>query len=85
MSCAGYSMKRFRLMDRRARRLMVLAFFLLLAGVILPFLMAIRVLESTFTLNFLSYIVSVSGLFIGIIGIAMYVGDARNKDDWHDY
>jgi hypothetical protein len=74
-------------MNSQSYRLFVIAVILLVIGAALPFLMAIRVVESTFFLNFLSYIASVTGLFLGFIGIAMYVGDARrkNKDDWHDY
>ena len=72
-------------MDRRPRNFIIIAFFMLLAGAVLPFLMVIGVLESTFLLNFVVYIVSVVGLFLGVIGIAMYVGDARRRDDRHDY
>jgi hypothetical protein len=74
-------------MNTQSYRLFIIAVILLVIGAALPFLMAIRVLESTFFLNFLSYVASVTGLFLGFIGIAMYVGDARrkNKDDWHDY
>jgi len=42
-------------------------------GVIIPLLMVIRVLESTFLLIFGSYGISVAGLFLGIIGVAQYV------------
>jgi hypothetical protein len=66
-------------------KFMIAAFFLLLIGAVFPFLMMIRVLESTFFLNFISYIASVSGLFIGILGIAMYVGKTKNKEKKHDY
>ena len=66
-------------------RFMVAAFFLLLAGAVLPFLMMIGVLESTFFLNFFSYTASAAGLFIGILGIAMYVGKTKKQDSMHDY
>ncbi|HMS00619.1 MAG TPA: hypothetical protein PKK96_03320 [Anaerolineales bacterium] len=46
---------------------------LMLAGIILPFLMVIHVLESTFILNFFSWGVSVAGLAFGTIGFALYV------------
>ena len=46
---------------------------LVLAGVILPMLMMFHVLKSTFFLNFLSYGVSIGGVFMGILGAAMYV------------
>ncbi len=45
---------------------------LMLAGIVLPFLMVIHVLESTFVLNFFSWGASVAGLAFGTIGFAMY-------------
>lgn len=52
--------------------LLVVAFFLLLLGFILPFLMMLQMIPSTFFLNFLAFISSVVGLFVGFIGIAVY-------------
>ncbi len=72
-------------MNRQPRWMIIIAITLLVAGAVLPFLMVIGVLESAFFLNFLTYIASVVGLFLGFIGIAMFVGDARREDDWHDY
>ena len=66
-------------------RFIILAVFLLLIGAVLPFLMVIRVVESSFFLNFVSYIASVGGLFIGVLGIAMYVGKTKNEKKMHDY
>ena len=66
-------------------RFIVAAVLLLLVGAVLPFLMVIQVLESSFLLNFISYIASVIGLFIGIIGVAMYVGKTENEKKKHDY
>lgn len=63
----------------RAWKLILLGFLLCLSGVVLPFLMVIRVLESTFFLNFLSYTASILGLFLGIIGAAYYVRENRQK------
>ena len=60
------------------RFLLALGVFLMLLGVILPFLMVIQVLESTFFLNFLSWGASVAGLAFGTIGFAMY--SKRGKD-----
>jgi hypothetical protein len=45
---------------------------LMLLGIILPFLMVIHVLESTFFLNFFSWGASVAGLAFGTIGFATY-------------
>jgi hypothetical protein len=50
----------------------VLSILLQVTGCGLPFLMVIRMLESTFFLNFFSWGASVSGLFLGIIAIANY-------------
>ena len=54
------------------RLLLVLGLTLMLLGIILPFLMLIHVLESTFFLNFFSWGASVAGLAFGTIGFAMY-------------
>jgi hypothetical protein len=54
-------------------KLIVIGFVLVLLGFVLPFLMVVRVLESTIFLNFLSYGASVGGLLLGLIGAAMYV------------
>ena len=58
----------------KSPRLMVgLGLFLMLLGIALPFLILIKVLESTFFLNFFAYAASVSGLFLGVIGVATWV------------
>ncbi len=54
-------------------QLFLIGIFLMLLGWVLPFLMVLQVLESSFALNFLAYTAQVSGLFLGIIGAAMYV------------
>lgn len=71
-------------MNKQPRRFILIAIILLIAGAVLPFLTIIGVLESTFFLNFITYFASVVGLFMGFIGIAMYIGDTRKEDDWHD-
>lgn len=54
-------------------QLILIGFVLSLLGVALPLLMVIHILQSTFFLNFFSYISSVIGLFLGIIGAATYI------------
>ena len=54
------------------RFLLVLGVALMLSGIILPFLMVIKILASTFFLNFFSWGASVAGLSFGTIGFAMY-------------
>lgn len=52
--------------------LLVIATFLLVLGFVLPFLMMLQMIPSTFFLNFLAFISSVAGLFLGIVGITVY-------------
>lgn len=54
------------------RLLLSLGLILMLLGIILPFLMVIKVLESTFFLNFFSWGASVAGLLLGTIGYAVF-------------
>ena len=58
---------------KNPKTLLVIGVFLILAGVILPFLMVIHILESTFFLNFFSFAAQVTGLFLGFIGSVMYI------------
>lgn len=53
------------------RFLLSLGVILMILGIVLPFLMVIRVLESTFFLNFFSWGASVAGLSFGTIGFAL--------------
>lgn len=54
-------------------------FFLVVVGFILPFLMVLQVIQSTFLLNFLAYGSSFSGLLLGIIGSAFYNASRRKR------
>lgn len=54
-------------------RLVIFAILLLVIGVVLPFLMVMKVIESTFLLNFVSFLLSLVGIIIGVIGAAYYV------------
>jgi hypothetical protein len=63
----------------RPRVLLVIGFVMMLLGVIFPFLMVMKIVPSTFFLNFFSYIVSVLGMFIGLIGAAFYVKLNKKK------
>jgi hypothetical protein len=53
-----------------SKRLLLIAFLLMMFGIVMPFLMVIHVVESTFFLNFLSFGASMLGLFLGIIAVA---------------
>jgi hypothetical protein len=52
--------------------LLSLGLILLFSGWIIPLLIIMHVIPSTFTLNFLTWIFSVSGLFLGFIGVATW-------------
>lgn len=57
--------------------LILIGFLCVLGGMVLPFLMVLRLLPSTFFLNFFSYGISVLGLFLGLIGASFYVRGSR--------
>ena len=62
-------------------RVIFIAFLMVLMGAVLPFLMVIRVFEASLWLSFLSYIISVGGLFLGVVGAANYVRDRHWRDN----
>ncbi|MFB6285003.1 MAG: hypothetical protein ABEK03_00285 [Candidatus Bipolaricaulia bacterium] len=55
------------------RLYMIVGGLLLVVGVVVPFLMVIQMLESTFVLNFLSFAASVAGLALGLLGAFSYI------------
>jgi hypothetical protein len=59
-------------MRNEPRFLLSLGLILLFLGFVLPLLMAMRVIDSTFFLNFVAWGASVSGLFLGFIGVATW-------------
>ncbi|MCL4803053.1 MAG: hypothetical protein KJ046_02000 [Anaerolineae bacterium] len=67
-------------------RLILIGFVLAVIGAVLPFLIVMRVVPSTYLTNFLAYTASTLGIFLAVIGVAMYVGGERrkNRDDWDD-
>ncbi len=68
-------------------RLILIGFILVVIGAVLPFLIVMRILPSNFTVNILAYATSTLGIFLGVIGVAMYVGEERRKrkDDYDDH
>jgi hypothetical protein len=54
------------------RFLLTLGMVLMLLGIILPFLMVIHILPSSFALNFFAWGASVVGLAVGMIGAAFF-------------
>lgn len=60
-------------------RMLVIGLIFVLAGVVLPFLMVMQVLESTLFLNFFSYTISLVGVILGGFGATGMVRSNRNK------
>ena len=58
------------MIEEKPRTLLLIALGLLLFGWVMPFLMVIHLVESTFFLNFLSWGASVGGLYLGVIAVA---------------
>ena len=66
-------------------RLLLIGFFLVLIGAVLPFLIVIQMVESTFLLNFIAFAASVTGMFLGILGTASYVGRKERESKWRNW
>jgi hypothetical protein len=60
-------------------RLIVIGFGLLVFGAVLPFIMVLKLLESTLFLNFLCGFAQVSGVTIGFLGITHYREYGRRR------
>ncbi len=54
-------------------KLMLIGVVLLILGFVVPFLMLLQVIPSTFFLNFFAYGASTVGLILGFLGIALYI------------
>jgi hypothetical protein len=52
--------------------LLILAFLLLVVGWIVPFLMVMHMLPSTWFLNFFAFTASTAGLILGVLATALY-------------
>jgi len=57
--------------------LILIGFLLSLTGMVLPFMMVIHVVPSTFFLNFFAYGASIAGLFLGVIGASRYMHEKK--------
>jgi hypothetical protein len=62
-------------------RMIFVGFILVVLGFLLPFLMMIQVIPTTFFLALISYMASLIGLFLGTIGAAFYVRERRDQDE----
>lgn len=55
------------------KRMIIIGFFGVLIGMVVPFLIILGFLENTFLLNMTSYGFSILGLMLGVVGSLMYV------------
>jgi hypothetical protein len=55
------------------RAILLLGFVLVLLGVVLPWLMFMQIIPSTWALVFLSFTASMAGVILGVVGAAYYV------------
>jgi len=56
--------------SNKPRILLYVGAGLMVLGVIFPFLMVIKIIESTYFLNFFSYTLQIIGLVLAMVGIA---------------
>ncbi len=61
------------------RSLLILIFILIIIGFVLPWLMVLHIIDSTFFLNFVAYTALVAGMFLSAVGIATYVSGKGNR------
>jgi hypothetical protein len=64
----------------RHYRLLIIGFFLVLGGVLVPFFTMLGILPASFILLFGSYIGSVVGIALGLIWVAGYLQDIRSRN-----
>ena len=64
-----------------SRTIIFIGFILVLLGFLLPLLMVLKVLASTYFFNFFSYTISVLGIFLGLIGSAQFIAEIRRPRD----
>jgi hypothetical protein len=60
-------------------KVILIGLSLAILGVVIPFLMVLHVIQSTFFLNFFSYGSSTVGLILGVIGASMYARLKKKK------
>lgn len=59
--------------------MILVGFLLVLVGAVLPWLIVLQVIPSSFALNFISFAASMLGLMLGIAGTAYIVRLRRDK------
>jgi hypothetical protein len=65
-------------------KIILLAGGMMFVSILLPLLMILQVLRSTFFLNFLAYGLSVAGMILGFIGMVSLVRINRSQQKYKD-
>ena len=65
--------------DSKAKMLMFAGIGGMVVGVLLPFMIVIKLLPSTLFLNFFSYILQIVGLVLGMIGLVNQAVQRKKK------
>ena len=65
-------------------KMILLGGVMMLVSMMLPWLMVLQIVRSTFFLNFLAYGLSVAGLLIGFIGMVSVVKIRRTQQKYKD-
>jgi membrane associated rhomboid family serine protease len=61
------------------RAIIAIGFVLVLLGFVVPFLMVAGFIRPSLALSFASYAASIAGLFLGLIGGALYIRREKGK------
>ena len=62
-------------------RVLAIGVAMMIFGVVMPFLMVLHLVESTFFLNFLSFIASTLGLYLGLIWFSSFRAKSKYDKD----
>ncbi len=54
-------------------QIILLGFVLITLGMVIPFLIILKIIESTLFLNFLAFTASMAGMMIGFIGMVLII------------
>ena len=58
---------------------LLIGFFLVTYGMVVPWLMVLQIIPSTYFLSFSSYVATFTGLIFGTVGIATYVRERGRR------
>jgi hypothetical protein len=67
------------MIDMDPRAIIAIGFVLVLLGFVVPFLMVAGFIKSSLVLSFASYAASTAGVFLGLIGGALYIRREKGK------